>query len=204
MQSAMRFWVKNSRFVRQRLCPWLCPGDVVLMDNLGAHKIQGVRQAIEARGACVVYLPAYSPDFNPIELWWADLKRQVRKLGPRVVDELAGWCDSCAARHSSRSSPPGSATAPPSLNSTDLGAKRPLTILGRPIFPVASGALSPQRREVPAVSRRILPPETGFNQGERAASHVLPFENRDQAFSWGHSDCDLALPENSSATSEGA
>ena len=77
------------RFVRQRLCPWLQPGDVVLMDNLGAHKVKGVRQAIEAVGACVVYLPAYSPDFNPIELWWADLKRQLRKLAPRAVDELA-------------------------------------------------------------------------------------------------------------------
>ena len=77
------------RFVRERLCPWLRPGDVVLMDNLGAHKVQGVRQAIEAVGACVVYLPAYSPDFNPIELWWADLKRQVRTRAPRAVDALA-------------------------------------------------------------------------------------------------------------------
>ncbi|MFP2929664.1 transposase [Pyxidicoccus sp. 3LG] len=56
---------------------------------MGAHKVKGVRQAIEAVGACVVYLPAYSPDFNPIELWWADLKRQLRKLAPRAVDELA-------------------------------------------------------------------------------------------------------------------
>ncbi|ADO73765.1 Transposase [Stigmatella aurantiaca DW4/3-1] len=59
------------------------------MDNLGAHKVQGVRQAIEAIGACGVYLPPYSPDFNPIELWWADLKRQLRTLAPGVVDDLA-------------------------------------------------------------------------------------------------------------------
>jgi transposase len=59
------------------------------LDNLGAHKVQGVRQAIEAVGACVVYLPTYSPDFNPIELWWADLKRHLRTLAPRAVDELA-------------------------------------------------------------------------------------------------------------------
>jgi len=70
------------RFVRQRLCPWLRPGDIVLVDNLGAHKVKGVRHAIEAVGACTVYLPTYSPDFNPIELWWADLMRQVCRLEP--------------------------------------------------------------------------------------------------------------------------
>ncbi|MBZ4334190.1 transposase [Corallococcus sp. AS-1-12] len=77
------------RFVRQRLCPWLHPGDVILMDNLGAHKVAGVRQAVEAVGACVVYLPTYRPDFNPIELWWADLKRQLRRLAPRAIEDLA-------------------------------------------------------------------------------------------------------------------
>jgi transposase len=77
------------RFVRQRLCPWLEPDDIVLMDNLSAHKVRGVRQAIEAVGAHLVYLPTYSPDFNPIELWWADLKRHLRGLGPRALTELA-------------------------------------------------------------------------------------------------------------------
>nr|WP_272491365.1 transposase [Corallococcus exercitus] len=48
------------RFVRQRLCPWLHPGDVVLMNNLGAHKVSGARQAMEAIGACVVYRPTYT------------------------------------------------------------------------------------------------------------------------------------------------
>ncbi|MBM7112072.1 IS630 family transposase [Archangium primigenium] len=75
-------------FVRERLCPWLRPGDIVLMDNLGAHKVRGVRQAIAAVGACVVYLPTYSPDFNPIELWWADLKRHLRRLEPRALADL--------------------------------------------------------------------------------------------------------------------
>jgi transposase len=68
------------RFVRQRLVPWLRKGDVVLMDNLNVHKVKGVEEAIEAAGAVVVYLPPYSPDLNPIELWWADLKRLLRKL----------------------------------------------------------------------------------------------------------------------------
>lgn len=68
------------RFLRQRLVPWLHRGDVVLMDNLRAHKVKGVLETIESAGATVLYLPPYSPDFNPIELWWADLKRQLRKL----------------------------------------------------------------------------------------------------------------------------
>ncbi|RKH18965.1 hypothetical protein D7X74_07995 [Corallococcus sp. CA047B] len=64
-------------------------GDVVLMDDLGAHKVAGVRQAVAAVGACVVCLPTCSPDFNSIEPWWADLKRQLRKLAPRALEELA-------------------------------------------------------------------------------------------------------------------
>ncbi len=76
------------RFVRERFCPWLRPGNILLMDNLGAHKVRGVHQAIEAVGACVVYLPTYSPDFNPIELWWADIKRHLRRLEPRALADL--------------------------------------------------------------------------------------------------------------------
>jgi len=76
-------------FVRRRLVPWLKRGDIVLMDNLGAHKVAGVREAIEAVGAVVVYLPTYSPDMNPIELWWPYLKRQIRTLAPRVTARLA-------------------------------------------------------------------------------------------------------------------
>ena len=77
------------RYVRARLCPWLRRGDVVVMDNLGAHKVRGVREAIEAAGACVVYLPPYSPDMNPIEYGWPDLKRGVRTAAPRSESELA-------------------------------------------------------------------------------------------------------------------
>jgi transposase len=68
------------RFVRSRLVPWLRRGDVVVMDNLNIHKMREVRLAIEAAGATPIYLPTYSPELNPIELLWADLKRALRKL----------------------------------------------------------------------------------------------------------------------------
>lgn len=77
------------RYVRRRLVPWLEPGDIVVMDNLGAHKMKAVRTAIESAGAAVLYLPTYSPDMNPIELWWPDLKRQVRTEAPRAVEQLS-------------------------------------------------------------------------------------------------------------------
>jgi transposase len=76
------------RFVRTRLVPWLRPGDVVVMDNLNIHKMLAVRQAIEAAGATPVYLPTYSPELNPIELLWADLKRSLRTLAINEQDEL--------------------------------------------------------------------------------------------------------------------
>jgi transposase len=56
------------------LCPALRPGDGVVMDNLSSHKVQGVRERIEAAGAELLYLPPYSPDLNPIEKAWAKLK----------------------------------------------------------------------------------------------------------------------------------
>lgn len=68
------------RFVRRRLVPWLRRGDVVVMDNLNMHKMRAVKEAIAAAGATAVYLPTYSPELNPIELLWADLKRDLRKL----------------------------------------------------------------------------------------------------------------------------
>jgi transposase len=77
------------RFVKQRLVPWLRRGDVVVMDNLNMHKMSAVRDAIESIGASAVYLPTYSPELNPIELWWADLKRQLRTLGINVQEQLA-------------------------------------------------------------------------------------------------------------------
>ena len=78
-------------FVKQVLVPTLTPGDIVVMDNLSAHKVQGVRQAIEAAGASVVYLPPYSPDLNPIELAFSKLKQSMRSAGHRCVKDL--WRD---------------------------------------------------------------------------------------------------------------
>jgi transposase len=75
-------------YVRQQLVPTLRPGDVVVMDNLSSHKRPGVREAIEAAGASLLYLPPYSPDLNPIEQAFAKLKALLRKAGERTVEGL--------------------------------------------------------------------------------------------------------------------
>lgn len=77
-------------FVTCRLASWLEPGDVVVMDNLNFHKMRVVRAAIEAVGAQPAYLPTYSPELNPIELWWADLKRHLRTLAIDTEEEMRG------------------------------------------------------------------------------------------------------------------
>ena len=70
------------------LAPTLTPGDVVIMDNLPAHKVSGARVAIERAGARLVFLPPYSPDFNPIEQAIAKIKALLRKVAARTVDAL--------------------------------------------------------------------------------------------------------------------
>lgn len=75
-------------YVREILAPQLRPGDVVVMDNLTPHKAPGVREAIEAAGAELRYLPPYSPDFNPIENLWSKVKGKLRSLAARSVDAL--------------------------------------------------------------------------------------------------------------------
>ena len=75
-------------WVEQSLGPTLQPGDLVLCDNLACHKVAGVRAALAARGAQLLYLPAYSPDFNPIELAFAKLKAALRAAAARSWDEL--------------------------------------------------------------------------------------------------------------------
>jgi transposase len=75
-------------YVEQFLAPVLEPGDVVVLDNLAAHKADGVREAIRAVGASILYLPPYSPDLNPIEQLFAKLKALLRKAAARTKDAL--------------------------------------------------------------------------------------------------------------------
>jgi len=76
-------------YTQQLLAPALRPGDVVVMDNLGAHKSQAVREAIEAVGADLWYLPAYSPDLNPIEKLWSKVKTWLRRVSAKTFDSVA-------------------------------------------------------------------------------------------------------------------
>ena len=75
-------------YVRHVLAPTLRRGDVVVLDNLPAHKVPGVREAIAARRAQIFYLPPYSPDMNPIELAFSKLKALLRQEPARTVDAL--------------------------------------------------------------------------------------------------------------------
>jgi len=101
-------------FVERILCPALKPGQVVIMDNLPAHKVEGVRELIEAAGATVCYLPPYSPDFNPIEKCWSQLKAYLRAAKARTAaalehalsealqhltpEQVRAYCRSCGYR----------------------------------------------------------------------------------------------------------
>jgi transposase len=83
--------INGTRFlasVEQALAPTLRPGDIVVLDNLRAHKVNGVRATIEAAGAELLYLPPYSPDLNPIEQAFAKLKALLRAAARRTVDAL--------------------------------------------------------------------------------------------------------------------
>lgn len=75
-------------FLQHVLCPRLGPQHIVVMDNLRAHKVDGVRDLIQATGARLLYLPPYSPDFNPIEKCWAQLKQHLRATKARSLDAL--------------------------------------------------------------------------------------------------------------------
>jgi transposase len=75
-------------YVERCLVPTLMPGDLVIMDNLPAHKVAGVRDAIEAAGAMLLYLPPYSPDFNPIEMVFVKLKALLRRAAARTIASL--------------------------------------------------------------------------------------------------------------------
>ena len=72
-------------FVQKFLVPQLWPGAVIVMDNLSSHKLDSIIPMIEAVGASVIFLSSYSPDFNPIELWWSQLKSFLRMFAPTTT-----------------------------------------------------------------------------------------------------------------------
>ena len=98
-------------YISKILCPTLDRGDIVIMDNLSSHKVNGIREAIEATGAILLYLPPYSPDFNPIEMMWSKIKTFLRKTKARstkmlmkaianafktiTFSDTVGWFTSC-------------------------------------------------------------------------------------------------------------
>ena len=88
-------------YIDQILVPTLQPGDIVIADNLGAHKVAGIRRAIQAAGATLWYLPPYSPDLNPIELCFAKLKTLVRTARCRSSETLWPFLGTCLERFSS-------------------------------------------------------------------------------------------------------
>lgn len=75
-------------YVEQVLCPKLQHGDAVVLDNLSAHKVAGIRERIEASGAQLIYLPPYSPDLNPIEKAWSKFKQYLRAAKARSQEAL--------------------------------------------------------------------------------------------------------------------
>lgn len=101
-------------YIEHFLAPSLCEGQVVVMDNLGAHRPKRIRELIESRGAELVVVPSYSPDLNPIEQAFSKIKNILRKLGARTHEALleameealskvyaadaAGWFDHCGYR----------------------------------------------------------------------------------------------------------
>lgn len=87
-------------YVRQHLAPTLTTGDILIMDNLTSHKVTGVREAVEARGARVLYLPPYSPDLNPIELVFSKFKWLLRSAQCRSVESLWETCGQLLDRFS--------------------------------------------------------------------------------------------------------
>ena len=84
-------------YLEHVLCPQLKPGQIVVMDNLGAHKVDGVKQLIRLTGAQLIYLPPYSPDLNPIEKCWAQVKQRLRTLKARSLPALLEALDDALA-----------------------------------------------------------------------------------------------------------
>ena len=86
-------------YIGEVLCPTLRRGDIVVMDNLSAHKVAGVREAITAAGARLIYLPPYSPDLNPIELVFSKFKWLLKTASARTVESLWSLCGDLIDRY---------------------------------------------------------------------------------------------------------
>jgi transposase len=102
-------------YVKHVLVPTLCEGDIVVLDNLSSHKAAEVEEMIRAVGAEFLFLPPYSPDFNPIEKMWSKVKETLRTIKARCTEELyqavrtglaritredaIGWFESCGYRY---------------------------------------------------------------------------------------------------------
>lgn len=87
-------------YVQQQLVPTLRPGDIVILDNLSSHKLAGVREAIEAAGAALLFLPPYSPDLNPIENAFSKFKWLLKSAASRTVEDLWQTCGKLLERFS--------------------------------------------------------------------------------------------------------
>jgi transposase len=88
-------------YVEHFLAPSLCEGQVVVLDGLGAHRTEKVKELVQARGADLVFLPSYSPEMNPIEEAFSKIKQLVRKAGARVCEALVeaiGWALAAVTR----------------------------------------------------------------------------------------------------------
>jgi transposase len=75
-------------FIQNQLAPQLNKGDIVILDNYSIHKVKGVAEVVEAQGAAIFYLPPYSPDLNPIELYWAILKQKVKSYAAKTKEQF--------------------------------------------------------------------------------------------------------------------
>ena len=94
--------MRSVAYVEQILTPTLSPGDTVIMDSLASHKVAGVRQAVEACDASLLYLPPYSPDLNPVEQSFAKLKALIRNAATRSREALWNAIDRLLGRFNPR------------------------------------------------------------------------------------------------------
>ena len=150
-------------YIEQILVPTLHPGDIVIADNLSAHKVAGVRQAIERVGATLCYLPPYSPDLNPIELCFAKLKALVRAARCRSTEDPLAFPRRLSAALQPRGMPPllstlrlsGHHTVMKSALATANVGWRPRSLEFEPrLGQVAVACYLPRRRTVPKLHRK--------------------------------------------------